>query len=98
MSYVGALNQIPKEPHWAIITTSSIYIEGDERSRSSPGHGYPSRTETTINYQAFTDEAQWKAEVVRKSTPIQWGSPTPFVAMKVIPAAIETSINVSVKE
>jgi len=96
MAYVGELKQIPDVQHWAIITTSSIYIEGDERSRTNPGHGYPAHSETTIQYQAFTNEEEWKKEVVRMSTPTTWSSPKSFRAMKVFPAAIETNISVRV--
>lgn len=97
MSYIDSLDRIPNVPHWAIITTSSIYIEGDERSRTHPGHGYPAHTETTIQYQAFTNEAEWRAKVIEMSTPTAWSGPKQFRAMKVIPAAIETSITVKVE-
>lgn len=44
---------ITKDEHYAIITTGTIWIPGDERSRTNPGHGYPDHTETTIQYDAF---------------------------------------------
>lgn len=46
---------IPNEKHWAVITTTSIYVPGDDRSRTHPGHGYPEHYEESIIYQVFTD-------------------------------------------
>lgn len=94
--YINDLKQIPSEPHWAIIKTSSIWIPGDERSKTNPGHGYPEHSETTISYQVFKTEEEWKAEVVRLSTPTQWSSRESFKAVKVIPAIIKTSVDVKV--
>ena len=95
------LNQIPDSPHWAIISSDSFWIEGDERSRTNPGHGYPGHTETTISYQAFTDEGEWMQEVIRLSTPTQFGgrtvTPKAFKAVKVIPATIKTKVYVEVE-
>ncbi len=89
MSYTTA---IPKVPHWAIITTSTIYIPGDERSRTNPGHGYPASTETVINYQAFTNEDEWKETVKMYSLQNKT-----FTAIRAIPAKISTTVNVSVE-
>ena len=30
---------------YAVIVERSVYIPGDERSRTNPGHGYPATTE-----------------------------------------------------
>lgn len=98
MTYASSLDKIPKGQHWVIITTRNIHIPGDERSRTHPGHGYPASTETVFEYQYFTDEVEWKNEVTKQSRPKSWGSPDPFVAMKVVPATIELSVSVSIKE
>jgi hypothetical protein len=58
-----SLADIPHGPHWAIVSTTSITIPGDERSRTHPGHGYPEHTETFITYQAFTSEDEWLQEI-----------------------------------
>ena len=63
--HLSALKDFPSEPHWVILTTSSTYIEGDERSRTNPGHGYPAHTITSINYEIFLKEDEWK-EAIRK--------------------------------
>lgn len=57
--YVHAPNEIPTGEHWAIIKGTSVFIPGDERSRTAPGHGYPERTENYIEYAAFTNEAKF---------------------------------------
>lgn len=40
---------------YGVITKSTIHHEGDERSRTSPGHGYPAYTETIQSFQHFKD-------------------------------------------
>lgn len=60
MRPVTKKTEIPTMPHLAILVfkTSNIYHEGDERSRTCPGHGYPAYTETiyTVDYIPFADE------------------------------------------
>lgn len=87
----GNLHDIPEEQHWAIITTSQIHHEGDERSRTNPGHGYPAYSETVISYQAFDDEHEWKHEIGQLET-----RKAAYRAMKVFPANVSTSVNVVV--
>jgi hypothetical protein len=55
----------PEGEHLAIIKFDSIYIEGDERSRTNPGHGYPAHTEQTMSYTAFKleDREAWLFEI-----------------------------------
>jgi len=43
---------------YAALSTRSIFHEGDERSRISPGHGYPAYTETVDTIKLFKDEAE----------------------------------------
>jgi hypothetical protein len=95
MAYVSTQDKVPKGPHWAILTFETMHIEGDERSRTNPGHGYPAHTKEYVAYQAFTDETEWKNAVARLATP-KFGRPDPFVAMHVVPATVTTSVNVAV--
>lgn len=48
-------SEVPKDFHYAIIIfdSTSVYIPGDERSRTNPGHGYPGGTETYNTFQYF---------------------------------------------
>lgn len=58
MRYVTNKNQLPKIGHCAVLVFSSIYIPGDERSRTHPGHGYPETTEEVVKYIAFDTEQE----------------------------------------
>lgn len=55
--------------HFLIIIskTESIFIPGDERSRTNPGHGYPERTETVHSFEmiACTNETELKEQLER---------------------------------
>lgn len=42
---------------YGVIYNVSIHHEGDERSRTNPGHGYPAYTENVETFKSFeTDE------------------------------------------
>ena len=66
MNPVTNPNEFPNKPHYAIIIfeTSHIHHEGDERSRTNPGHGYPAYTETVkhFKYFAYPKTTEGKAE------------------------------------
>ena len=59
-TYCSSVNDVPKTPHFAVIKFGSIYIPGDARSESCPGHGYPASTQSTCEYIAFTDRSDWE--------------------------------------
>lgn len=84
--------RIPNEDHWAVITTTSIYVPGDERSRTHPGHGYPEHYEESIGYQAFTD-----FERLIKHVEYLTKTNANFKVIKAQPLKVETSIVVSLK-
>ena len=96
MTYVSNHDRMPKGPHWAIITYESRYVEGDERSRTNPGHGYPGHAEEYVSYRAFTDEGEWKKAVADLANP-RYGSPKPFMAAFVTPAKVSTSVHVAIE-
>lgn len=84
---------VPTTPHYAIVTERTIYHEGDERSRTNPGHGYPAYTETVTDYKAFTDRESWEREIKMHEK----DSYKPkYVAMYVTPARVATSVSVDV--
>ncbi len=87
------IQSIPKEPHWAIITESSYYIPGDERSRTNPGHGYPEHYETVIHYSAYTDEYDWKQRIRELETHNET-----YTAIKALPANVRKEVVVTVDE
>jgi hypothetical protein len=51
---------------FAAIVEKSIQHEGDERSRTNPGHGYPAYTETVQEFVPFTSEADMNLWVQRQ--------------------------------
>lgn len=63
---VTEVSKIPAGEHWAIIEDSSVSHEGDERSRTNPGHGYPAYTEHIVTYTAFTNKEEFEGELKRK--------------------------------
>lgn len=78
---------IPAGEHLAVVYTDSIYIPGDERSRTNPGHGYPESTETRQVYKAFKDQAdleRWisghrnRRFVVLRSRPLEVDTKTSY--------------------
>lgn len=50
---------------YIIIENVSVYIPGDERSRTAPGHGYPAHTDTYQKVSWYYEELPWKAAVER---------------------------------
>lgn len=48
---------------WLIVTSDTIHHEGDERSRTHPGHGYPAYSEEVDRIQRFTDYKEFLYKV-----------------------------------
>ena len=82
-------SDVPDEPHYAVIVYSneSVYIEGDERSKSCPGHGYPAHTETfnTFCHYVTVHRADWEVLIglIMKDDEVK----DKFVAFKVAKVA-----------
>lgn len=95
--YCSRKYDMPTVEHYAIIEFSTVYTPGDERSRTNPGHGYPESWDPVSHYISFTDEQEWKDEIQRRMNN-KFGSSEKdnFVAMKVLPAVIKTTINVEI--
>ena len=68
MKTVNNQSSFPDKPHYAIIIfdNKQIHHEGDERSRTNPGHGYPAYTENVNNFKYLSfdntneGEMEWK--------------------------------------
>lgn len=60
-------SQVPRGRHYAIIVyqTTNVFIEGDERSLTNPGHGYPAHTETFHSFQHLVTQSrqEWEDNV-----------------------------------
>ena len=63
MLLVKSKQDVPTEHHWAVIcySTDTHYVEGDERSRTNPGHGYPGGWESRNITQHYvsTNKEDW---------------------------------------
>jgi len=53
---------------WVIIQEDTIYHEGDERSRTNPGHGYPAHTEKVSKATSYTNYEKFVEAVERLET------------------------------
>jgi len=89
--HVTKISDLPDEPHYVIITQTSIHVPGDERSRTNPGHGYPASTEYFLSYEAFGQREAWEAEIDRLSK-----SKERFRAFAVSPAKVNVTTTVHV--
>lgn len=78
---------------WAIIKEGTIHHEGDERSRTNPGHGYPAYSETYNSYTEYTDYSKLMKDISYYNK-----SNTKFRVVKIIPMEIETQITLTIKE
>jgi len=70
---VSRKSEFPKEHHLAIIIFDSIHIEGDERSRTNPGHGYPAHDVSCIRYHWWKLEHReyWEADILSMMTVVK---------------------------
>jgi hypothetical protein len=72
----------------------SIHHEGDERSRTNPGHGYPAHTEYTVQVtERFYEEEPFK-QMLKHELQTN-GSPETVRGFKIIPYKSQTVIEVS---
>lgn len=94
-TYVTEKGDVPKGPHYAIITFDTIFIPGDETSKLRPGHGYGEQNKPIVVYQAYTDKDEW-GDAVQQLTLANTYKPNfpNFVAMYVQPATVTVKTNV----
>jgi hypothetical protein len=92
--YVHDLKDIPGELHWAIVEIASVHIEGDERSRTNPGHGYPARTENYLNYEVYLTREKWVGAIQERETS-KYGKRA-YRALEVKPVTPTISVSVSI--
>lgn len=90
--YPQSISELSDEPFLAILKSKSIYIPGDERSRTNPGHGYPESTEHSFDIEVYDSEEGWKKEVERLTTRKE-----KFKAVQIRPASIKMTISVDIK-
>ena len=86
---------VPQGDHYAIIEFDSVWVPGDERSRTNPGHGYPEHTEPKVNYIVFKTREAWEAEIKDRLAP-KFGLPREnWVPVWTRRANIKTTVTVA---
>lgn len=93
-------SDIPNRFHYALIEFSQNHIhhEGDERSRTHPGHGYPAYTETVdvARYESFLTKEELEMEVIKRhlsSNPAHHR----YRIFEVRPMEVKTLVSVSIE-
>lgn len=71
---VSKIEKFPKEKHYAAIEFDSVWIEGDERSRTHPGHGYPGHYKDIVSYIHLGDKEALDNYITKKEMP-NYGTP-----------------------
>lgn len=66
MAYPTKVDELPSQPFFAVLVPTAVYIPGDERSRTFPGHGYPESTEYHWHIITFENEEKWKEDISRR--------------------------------
>ena len=83
-----------KELYIALIK-STYYVEGDVRSKSNPGHGYPGGTEMRTEVREFDDKEEM-LEWVRQQEDRKFGKES-YRILKCTPMEVKTTISVEVE-
>lgn len=93
--YVSQSGDVPEEPHYMILKFESMYIPGDERSRTNPGHGYPAHHERIVKYEVYhtAERLQEAVKELEKSS-----SRKDYRVFRVTPLKVQTDIVVSFTE
>lgn len=81
------INELPSEPYLAILQEDHVYVPGDERSRTNPGHGYEEHTVDAWSMMVFQDETAWKQEIEQLTK-----RRVKFQAVRIVPAKVETKV------
>lgn len=87
--YAKSLRDFPEARCYVIATPASMYIPGDERSRTAPGHGYPASTFSYLDFQVFDKKDEWEAAVAQIA-----GTQKSYRAFVLDPATVTTTITV----
>lgn len=95
--YVRTTADVPNTEHWAIFTTDGIYVPGDERSRTNPGHGYPARTENFISYEAYLTEEKLLQAIKELEEPRYAGTRKEYRVAKITPLKIKKEMSISME-
>ena len=79
---------------YAAFIRDSYSVEGDERSRTNPGHGYPAHTVSYTKVEEFQDEEEMRRWVERQE--MSTYTKSKYRIVKCIPMEVRTTVNVEV--
>ena len=90
MKYCSEKKDVPAEEHWAVLKFVNVYVPGDERSQSCPGHGYPASNERHCDYLYFPTQEELESWIYLNSR-------EDFVVLRVSPKTFRTKVNVNIE-
>lgn len=85
-----------KEMKYAAIVEDSYYVEGDERSRTNPGHGYPGHTVNYSKFIEFKDEEEMKKWIISNESSALNKKKYKIIRYENLKVSLKTSIEVDV--
>lgn len=88
MRYASESSDVPNRPHLAVLLFDSVYVPGDERSRTHPGHGYPEHYERTVKYIVFRDEDELATWIDQHRNSV-------YTVLSVTPKTVTTQIKIT---
>jgi len=91
MKTVIKQSDFPAHDHFGVLVFGTRYVEGDERSKTNPGHGYPGGYEPTTTYIAFNNFDELSVWIAARTTD---GEHKPFVVMESAPKKVVTTTQV----
>jgi hypothetical protein len=94
--YVHQATDVPDKEHWVIVKTDGVYIPGDERSRTNPGHGYPASTKNFLSYEVYLTEEKLLAAIKELEEPRYGGNRTEYKVLKVTPMNVKKQMTITV--
>lgn len=93
--FISDPKDIPDVEHWAIMEHDGVFIPGDERSQTNPGHGYPAHTKNYISYQLYFTEEKLLA-AIKELEANKFGTKKPYRVVKVTPIKVNKKVDISI--
>lgn len=79
---------------YAALIDDSYHVEGDERSRTNPGHGYPAHDVKYTRVEEFSDEEAMKRWVAQQEGKVF--TKLKYRIVKCVPMTVTTTVQVQV--
>lgn len=95
--YATEITDVPDKEHWVILLNDGVYIPGDERSITNPGHGYPEEKRSFLSYKIYLTKEKLLEAIQELENP-KYGSKQPYKVLKVTPVKIETKLTIDMKD